>query len=282
MDAQFGMSAQVRSSEVRSRDGRAIHVHDWTAEKSIASLLVVHGYFEHGARYADLARALNQRGISIRAVDLRGHGRSDGPRGHVNRFDEYLDDVTAAFDPLTPPRFVLGHSLGGLIALTWASARPDGCAGLCLSNPYLDRAMVVPRWKIVLASALAGCVPRFAVAADLDPSLLTHDAAMNGAYKNDPLIFNRATARWFIESNAAMAAARNIRTLQMPLNLLLGDGDAIANPRASLAWYEAVQAPQKSLQVWPGLYHEILNEPQREEVYAVIGDWITSLEARCV
>lgn len=267
----------MSDTSVVSRDGTRLSMHRWQADEPQAALLIVHGYFEHGGRYEEFAQALTARHIDVWALDLRGHGRSEGVRGHVRRFEDYLDDVDAGVDAMSASRrCVLGHSLGGLVTLMWTAHRPlaRDMSGLILTNPYLERALVVPGWKIAAARVMARAMPTFSLPADLDPALLSHDETRNNAYQDDPLIFNSATAGWFAEVTRAQEASAGIRSLPVPLLMVVGDGDRVARPQASLAAFERIEAPQKELKVLPGQYHEVLNELQRTETFQSIAAWI--------
>lgn len=267
---------------VKSQDGTRITARRWAAAPAPwAVLLLVHGYFEHGGRYTETAQTLTARGIEVWALDLRGHGASDGRRGYIERFDDYLDDVDAVVAQMRAahgelPRFVLGHSLGGLVSYTWAEQRPQArqTRGLIVTNPYMGLALRVPGWKLALARLMDRLYPRFSMAADLDPSLLSHDESKNRAYQSDPLIFQAATVRWFIEATRVQSALAGPRTLPLPVLFVVGDADAVARPQTTLALFERLQAPDKTLTVLAGQYHEVLNEPSRAETCAAIADWI--------
>lgn len=272
---------------LQSQDSTRIIARRWVAAPTPkAALLVVHGYFEHGGRYADTAQALTARGIEVWALDLRGHGASEGSRGYIERFEDYLDDVDAVVAKMRAshgalPRFVLGHSLGGLVAYTWAEHRPQAreISGLIVTNPYMGLALRVPGWKLALARLMDRVHPRFSMPADLDPSLLSHDELKNQAYQSDPLIFGAATVRWFLETKRAQAALAGPRALPLPVLFVVGDADGIARPETTLALFERLQASDKTMTVLAGQYHEVLNEPSRAETCAAIADWI---EARAI
>lgn len=280
------MTPETRTT--RSRDGTRIAARRWaTATTPRAALLVVHGYFEHGGRYLETAQALTARDIEVWALDLRGHGASEGLRGYIERFDDYLDDVDAVVAEMEAtcgklPRFVLGHSLGGLVAYTWAEQRPRAreTGGLIVTNPYMGLALAVPAWKLALARLMDRVHPRFSMAADLDPSLLSHDEGKNRAYQSDPLIFGAATVRWFLEATRAQAALAGPRSVPVPVLFVVGDADAVARPQTTLDLFARLQAPDKTLTVLAGQYHEVLNEPSRAETCTAIADWIEARAAR--
>lgn len=266
---------------ITSKDGTRLSLHRWTAANARATLLVVHGYCEHGERYSELAEALGARGIETWSLDLRGHGRSEGRRGLIVRFDEYLDDVDAAVAAINAQRdglahFVLGHSNGGLTAFVWAVQRSSAASirGLVLTNPFMGIALAVPAWKVALARALARVKPSFSLPAGLDPAMLSHNEASNHAYKTDPLIFRNATAGWFVEVVRVQRALESCGPLAMPALFVIGEDDGVASPAASRAVYDRLHAPEKTWKGLPGQYHEVLNEPWRADTFALIGDFI--------
>ena len=249
-----------------------------------AHLVVVHGYMEHGARYAELAEALALQGVSTRAFDLRGHGRSPGPRGYIEAFDDYLEDLDSILKAAPPdvPRFVLGHSLGGLIALLYTLRRRPALHGLILSNPYLARALPVPAWKLAAGRLLGSLAPRISLDAGLDRQLLTHDPAVLARHASDPLIFHKATAGWFREielQHAQLAAAASPIELGCPALVCVGSGDQVACPRASQQLAGRLQAPRVDLVLLEGQYHEVLQEVERAALFARIGAWMSERAA---
>lgn len=268
-------------TSVDSADGRKLAVQRWPASgDACASVLIVHGYFEHGGRYDEFGRYLAARRIEACAVDLRGHGLSSGARGHIGSFDEYLWDVDAAWARLSGEhRFLLGHSLGGLVALRWMSEpraghAPSHARGLILTNPFLQAALRIPAWKVAVGRVMASIYPKFSLPAGLDPSLLSHDEASNDGYRQDKLVFDRATAGWFAATTRAQAEMAHRTALPVPLLCVVGEADGIALPQATLDYFERVRAPRKTLSVLPQQYHEVLHEPQRIDLFDAIASWI--------
>lgn len=274
------MNPLAETASLKGRDGTRLCLARWPVEgEAEAVLLVLHGYFEHGGRYEEFARTLSARQIAVLALDLRGHGHSEGFRGHVLDFEEYLDDVDVVMEAMAldgRPLFLLGHSLGGLVAFIWASTRPaaHGLRGLILTNPYLERALVVPAWKIAAARFMARIKPTFSLPSGLDSALLSHDAAKNNEYRRDPLIFNHATAGWFVAVTRAQKQAARAAVLCVPLLCVIGGADAIARPQATRTMFERVRAPDKTLKELPGQYHEVLNEVRRADLYEEIASWV--------
>lgn len=246
------------------------------AEPKRCELLVVHGYLEHAMRYDEMARYLAGRGVAVTAFDLRGHGRSEGARGYVERWDDYLDDVQAMLDPLPAPRFLLGHSMGGLIALSFAVQRRPAVAGLVVTNPHLEMALEVPAWKLLAGRFLGKVAPRATMPANLDVQLLTHDAGILEVHAQDPLILQNATAGWFREVNAAQQRLLTAERLDVaaPLLWVIGTADGVASPQASERVAGRTASPDKTVRKREGEYHEVLNEVHRATLFAEVGDWM--------
>jgi len=177
-------------SEFRAADGTRLHALRWPAAGRRAVLLLSHGLGEHAGRYAPLARDLVPRGIEVHAIDHRGHGKSGGVRAHVARFERYVEDFEAfrrhatASLPADMPMFVLGHSLGGLIALRWLEAhRGEGLSGAILSAPLLGIAKQAARWKVALSGVLSAVLPWVPIPNEIDPSELSSDPAYVLSYR---------------------------------------------------------------------------------------------------
>jgi alpha-beta hydrolase superfamily lysophospholipase len=235
--------------------------------------LIVHGYAEHMGRYDEVIEALTGRGVAVGAFDLRGHGHSGGPRGHVDRFADFLRDVDDVLGALgkheawrrAGPPVLLGHSLGGLIAFHVALADPGHVRALVLSSPYFGLALRVPAVKRLAAQALSRVRPAFSLPSGLRGADVTTDPERARAYDDDPLVFPNATARFFTESMAAQARALELApSLRLPLLVLQAADDRVASAVASRALYERVGSLRKEFRSCEGCYHEIFNERGRE------------------
>jgi lysophospholipase len=248
---------------------------------SRAVVAVVHGYGEHGGRYEVLAADLAQRGLTVCVYDLRGHGRSSGRRGHIRSFTEYLDDTGLFLDGARReaaglPLFLLGHSMGGLIAAAYAERRPvDDLAGLVLSAPFLRLAIPVPALRVQAARVVSRVAPTVDVGNPLDAAGLSHDEAVVAAYRTDPLNHSAATARWAAEVFAAQRAALSAAArLSLPLLVMLGEDDPVADPAAVRELFAAAASADKTLRLYAGFFHEIFNETGREAPVADLGGWL--------
>ncbi len=267
--------------QLRAADGTRLFYRRVAAqgERARARVLVIHGFAEHSGRYAHVLRALSEKGFDAWAIDLRGFGKSDGGRGCVKRFDDYLEDISAliaaAAQDREKPLFMIGHSMGGLVSTRFCQERPSGVKGLLLSSPFFRVKMRVPPSKKLVASLLSSLLPNLKLATNLDASNLSRDPEVAKAYLADPLVFGTATTRWFTEAmkaqDRALAAAGELR---IPVLVVHGAADALADPEGSRAFHERLGAADKTLRLWPELRHEILNEPEKAEVIQVYTDWI--------
>lgn len=273
-----------QTSTLVAGDGVVLHRHSWLPDEEPAAVLaVVHGYGEHGGRYRYLADAMVPRGYAIHVFDLRGHGRSPGVRGHIERFSQYVHDArlfadTVAAEQPGAPLFLLGHSLGGLIATACAEARAGGLAGLILSSPFLRLRLPVSGAKRAAAKVLSLIAPARDIGNSIPAEELSHEPEVVAAYTSDPLNHHVATARWAAEVLAAQSAALSAAgRLRLPLLVLYAGADTIADPAASRELFAAASSADKTLRCYEGYYHELFNEVGRDAVFADLGAW---LEAR--
>lgn len=272
------MAVEFEERSIRANDGTKLHFHRWTpAEGDIrAELLVLHGYLEHGARYREFAHHVVPHGVAVSTVDYRGHGKAEGVRGYVESYDDYFRDVDAALEqlPAAGPRFLLGHSNGGLIALNYVPQRQPDLRGLVLTNPYLEVAVAVPYYKILLGNVAARLYPKLAVPTGIPSSGLSRDLSVGEAYDRDPLVFKSATAGWFAASQLAQAQAKSLTRLGLPFMYVYSDSDPIALPEANRVLAGRLQGDDKTVVLREGGRHELLNETDRHELYDMVRDWV--------
>jgi alpha-beta hydrolase superfamily lysophospholipase len=279
-----GGTAQV----LRGKDGApSLHMRISRPDGgSRAAALITHGYAEHSGRYDHVIDRWNARGILVGSYDLRGHGDSEGVRGHVSRFEEYVDDALAVLtelekDPdwraLSPP-ILFGHSLGGLISIHVALAAPDRVAALVLSSPFLGLGFPVPSIRQVAGKAISEVLPTFALPSGLKGENLTRDPAAAASYDSDPKIFKTATVRWFSEVMAAQRKAiERAPSLNLPLNCLQAESDRIVAVADTERFIERIGSVDTSYERVPGAFHAILEDIGRDthidRFAAAILDW---------
>lgn len=272
------------SSELRAADGVRLHATRWPVSAPRAVLLLSHGLGEHAGRYAPLARDLAPRGIEVHALDHRGHGRSGGVRGHAMRFGRLVDDFGAFASrvmegaPAEVPVFLLGHSLGGLIALRWLEETGGrGLHGAILSAPLLEIAKVAARWKTATSGVLSKALPWLPISNEVDPAELSSDPAYIRSYRDDPLVHDKITPRLYTEMVAAMADAFAERErIAIPLLFIVPGADTIVREEATLRFAEGLRG-DVTVRRYPGFHHESLNELGRARPIADLVAW---MEAR--
>jgi alpha-beta hydrolase superfamily lysophospholipase len=267
-------------------DGLELHWQSWTPANPVGTVVIIHGLAEHGGRYGETAEAFAASGWAVYAGDLRGHGRSpDVPgagRVHVRRFTDYFEDVASFVDQARAdwpviPLFLLGHSMGGLITLSYVLRSPAGLAGAVISSPALG---VHPDFRPpallrLLVSVLDRLAPRLRFTSDLDTSAISRDPEVVRAYLDDPLVSSKVSARWYAEMLRAMGRAHaEAPTLQVPLLLMQSGSDRLVDPAAPARWARAAPAGQVELVQWEGLYHEMFNEPEKRQVRRRALEWL--------
>ncbi len=262
-------------SYVTSRDGTKLHVVEWAPEGACGTVLVVHGLAEHAARYDHVARALTQAGYRVLVLELRGHGDSEGKRGHVDAWSDYGDDLEAALTLCSEPCILLAHSMGGLVVLDrLGSSLDQDIQGVVLTNPLLGVRVQAPAIKLWLAGLLSKLLPRLSLSNELDTEHISRDPEIVKAYRDDPRVYSTITPRWYMEMTAAMArVADGVAQLSPPLLMVTSDADQICDPDMARQIADAYGGPSQQLR-YPELYHEVLNEPEKEQVLADILAWL--------
>ena len=261
--------------------GASLHWQRWMPETAPrAIVLLVHGYAEHLGRYGHVASALAAAGFGVYALDHWGHGKSDGTPGFVPAFSAFTDGVelllaqTEAEHPQVP-LFLIGHSLGGLIAALHLITHQRHYAGTILSGPAIKAAEEPSRFMIWISRLLSRLAPRLGVL-KLDARGVSRDPAVVAAYMADPLVYTgKMGARLAKEMFEAKAAARaGAETITLPMLLLHGQDDRLTAPQGSEYLAAHLGSADKTLKLYPGLYHEIFNEPEQREVLDDVVRWL--------
>lgn len=273
------MAVKAREGVGRGALGVELSWRIWEAPDPKASLLIIHGLGEHSGRYGEFAGTLAGEGVSVFSFDLRGHGRSPGPRGDVDAFPRFLEDllamegVWARETPTGIPRFLLGHSMGGLIGLRRLQVSRGPYAGAAFSAPWL--ATPLPRWLRGMGRLLGLAAPGIPIPAGLGPGRLTRDPQVARTWRDDPLIHTRITGRLFREAERAQEEALRSRVPEdLPLLFLVPSEDRIASSPATLGFARGIVGMDVRVEILEGRLHEPLNDLGREEVYSTVLDWL--------
>ncbi len=267
----------------KGEDGLDLHYQAWLpAAKPRAVVVAVHGLAEHSGRYANLVDRLLPSGYAVYMHDLRGHGRSHGRAGYVERFSLYLKDLKrfiefAAAEQPGRPIFLLGHSMGGTIVTAYAGEWTDGLAGVILSAPTLRPGKGVSPIAIFLARVLSRIAPTLGVS-KLDANGLSQDKAVVAGYVNDPLVYHgKISARLAAEFLSVMRQLpERTPRIEVPALIMHGSADVLSDPEGSQYLYGLISSADKTLTFYDGFYHELFNEPGRDRVLSDLEAWLAA------
>lgn len=260
----------------------AIHGQAWLPDRAPRAIIVIsHGLAEHGGRYAGLASRLVEKGYAVYALDHRGHGRSGGERANIDRFDYLVSDLgtfigRAQRQHPDTPVVLLGHSMGGAVALACALKYQNVLRSLVLSAPALAAGEAVPAPKLWMAKLLSAVSPNTGVLT-LPASAVSRDPEVVRAYETDPLVYRGSIpARTLVELLGAMNRLQEkAHELRLPVLVQHGTGDTLVPIAAVHPIYQRLgQSKSRTLQLYEGLYHEVYNEPERDRVIGDLEAWL--------
>jgi len=261
-------------------DGLQLFGQSWQPEnQSRAAVCLIHGLGEHSGRYTHVADSLTQAGYTLISFDLRGHGKSDGPRGHIPSYEVIMRDISSLLEVTNKkfpqlPSFFYGHSLGGNLVLNYILCHQSHVKGVIATAPWLRLAFEPPRFKIILTQITNYIWPSFSQKNGLDTKVLSRDPEVVHAYENDSLVHDYISARMFISTyQAGQWALEHASEFSLPLLLMQGGADKIISVEAGREFAGKIKE-NCTLKIWDGLYHEIHNEPEKEEVFKFLIDWI--------
>ncbi len=260
----------------------ALHGQAWLPESAPGAVIVVsHGLAEHGGRYEALGSRLVEQGYAVYAIDHRGHGRSSGRRANIDRFDYLVSDLgtfvgRAQREHPDTPVILLGHSMGGAIALACALKHHRVLRGLVLSAPALSAGESVSALKLWIVKLLSAVSPNTG-ALKLPAAAVSRNPAVVSAYESDPLVHHGAIpARTLAELLAAMRSLQqNAHELRIPVLIQHGTADSLVPLAATHPIYQHLGvAKSRTLLIYEGLFHEVYNEPERDRVIGDLEGWL--------
>ena len=275
---------KYEESEFKTEDGFNIYEQRWFPEKdSKAVVIIVHGYGEHSSRYSHVAEKFTANGFIIETFDLRGHGKSDGDRTFINSFDEYVSDLELFFTRVQKrhpdlPVLLLGHSMGGSVAILFTLKNQGKIESLILSGALLKVSDDISPILITLANFFGRIFPKLPTI-KLDSNAISRDKEIVNKYISDPLVYNgKIPARTGAEINRAIISIENQRqNIFLPLFVMHGAADRLTDPKGSQALFQNIKSENKAIKLYDNLYHEILNEPEKENVMDDILEWINKI-----
>lgn len=236
-------------------------MHFWKAQKnSRGTLVIVHGLGEHAGRYEQLAKELNTAGYSVISADLPGHGKSPGQRGHIRSFEDFYSVVDEMLQNAEPPLYLMGHSLGGLIALRYIQEKEHKVEKLVLSNPAL-KVEINPILRFILAF-LNVLAPRTTFDNRINVEMLSRNKDAVKRYVEDKLVHRKVTARLVCQTIENIHRAfLDVERVDIPTLLILSTSDRVVPPEATERFFESLRGPKKLLR-YEGCYHEPFEDPE--------------------
>ncbi len=276
------MKQAVDSSEGSFRSGLGAHIfyRCWVPAAPHAVLILAHGLAEHSGRYGEFAGFLADAGIATYVLDFPGHGKSDGQRGHIGRFGEYTDALGQMLSLARQahpdrPLVLLGHSMGGLIAADFLLQHQTGFVAAVLTGAAIQSPQQPPGIVLFINKMIAAVMPRLGILR-MDASGISRDPQVVSDYENDPLVYRgKATASLVTAISSAMnRVVENAASIRLPMLIMHGSVDSLTAVDGSKLLYETISSEDKKIVIYEGLYHEILNEPERRKVMEDILRWL--------
>jgi alpha-beta hydrolase superfamily lysophospholipase len=269
----------LQSHQISAADGTMLYVTDYLlpASQARGSVVIMHGLGEHSGRYRHVAAFFNECGLSVRCYDHRGHGRSQGKRGDVINGDPMLQDAEIIIDDFsaryTEPPFLFGHSMGGLFAARFALSQLSPLRGLILSSPAL--ALRLSAVQAQMLKVLRKLAPSLGVPNGVAPSFLSHDAKIVAAYKADPLVHHRISARLLGSMLSSIAFCQShANALAIPTLMLVAGDDRLVDAEGSRQFCAQTPPSMAELHIYEGMYHEIFNELDAQRPLRDLRTWL--------
>jgi alpha-beta hydrolase superfamily lysophospholipase len=269
----------MKTIQLQTHDDLTLHGTIYAPMDPKALVVLIHGMGEHFGRYAHLAEFFTQNGYAFAGMDLRGHGRSQGKRGHTPSYEHLMNDIELFISTIQVhfpelPLFIYGHSMGGNLVLNALIRRALPITAAVISAPYLKLAFEPPKWKTVLGKISAKWLPELTQPTGLDTEALSRDPNVILAYNNDPLVHDKITSSFFVNVHfAGPYVLEHAAKIKIPLLLMHGTEDKLTSHGATQELHERI--PERSeLKLWEGFYHELHNEPEQKELLSFVTEWL--------
>jgi len=264
-------------------DGLSFYIRGWEPDvRPKALLALIHGLGEHTGRYLHVGKAMTDAGYALVGFDLRGHGKSGGARGHFPSLNAVIQDIRQFFRFLVQrypdfPHFLYGHSLGGLLSLSYAIQYKDGLNGVMVTDVALRSSLQEQKGKIAMVNLLGSLLPTMTVPSGLDAGTISRDSDVVQKYINDPLVHDKTSLGLGKSAlNAIDMCFSRAGQFSHPLLIMHGTADKLTYPSGSedFARLASEKNNDVTLKLWDGLYHEIHNEPEKAEVFKMMIEWV--------
>lgn len=272
-----------RNAFILSQDGLKLNLHHWETANPTKVLCIIHGLGEHGGRYSEMAKVFNAADCAVLAIDVRGHGLSDGKRGYTPSYEILLLDIeellkAARAEYPDLPMTLFGHSMGGNLVANFVKTKTTSeLSGFILSSPFFDVAFDPPKWKVKLANMVGKLLPGLVQSNEIEVGAISRDLKEVEKYQEDPLVHNRISVRLFLELiKNGKAVIENDKALKIPGLHYHGDADRLVSFPASEIFAEH---NKKNLKWIPlkDTYHEPHNDIGREKVFDFIKNFMAGL-----
>jgi acylglycerol lipase len=266
--------------EWKTNDNIHVYARYWAAKTDVkGTICLVHGLGEHIGRYTYMGEFFSAAGYAFLAADMRGHGKSQGQRGHTPSMEALQEDISTLLDEAQKrlhdtPLFLYGHSLGGTLVLSYCTRLQPPIRGVISTGPLLRPGFEPPAWKLSLGRMMRNLWPTLAMSNELDRDGLSRDPEVVHAYNTDPLVHDRVSARLGIDMlEEGRWLLKNGSDLNVPALLMQGSEDRVCSPQASQEFAQKTES-MCTLKLWEGLYHEIHNEPEKDMVLQYALQWM--------
>ena len=263
--------------QVQASDGVVLNYYHWVPENAKAAIVIAHGWSEHAGRYHALAKWFAETGYEVHALDHRGHGKSQGSRGHVSRWVDYardLEQLRLSLDVM--PQYLLGHSMGGMISILHLLEYPNSFAAVALSGPATDVSIPVSKFKAFMGKTMSSILPELSLPNDIDPYSVCSDTKVVEDYINDPLNHGKVSARWFSEYIKTIdRVKREACEIKTPIGVWHGAGDTLVEPWVSENLFSNLKMESRQYKLLDNLLHEILLEPNWMDTANEMKAWLS-------
>ncbi len=266
----------------KTTDNLNLFYNDWTIENPKAVVALVHGLGEHIMRYDHWAKKFNSEGFAVVGADSRGHGKSEGNRGHIPDYEQFMTDVNSLIEEakkLYPNKKIIlyGHSLGGAQVLNYLVKRQPELSAVVSTSPFITLAEKPNPVVLFLGKITRSIVPGFTQENQVNPNYVSRDPKVVQDYINDPLVHGKLSSALGIDAlNAGKFLNEYKGEIKTPTLLIHGSDDKLTNPEGTLSFYNNTTG-NRTLKIFPNLAHETHNEPEKDMVFAYILGWLNGV-----